>query len=420
MSLNKFSDVLNWEFNAKFALAFVFSILLSACGAGGGGEDSLENGTNLDGQTSTEEEQEQVVVAPVQISTQPQSLTVNAGTNAIFTISASGGGTLSFQWRKDEQNISGATGNTLVVNNVTEADEALYDVVVSNSAGSQYSLSALLTVNPEVVVLPTVEPVVIVTQPQAVTVVENASASFSVQVTGDGEISYQWLKNGQTINGANASTYSISSVNDIDAAAYSVRVTNSQGSVLSNAVALTVTALPEPVVIVTQPQALTVAENASASFSVQVTGSGVIGYQWLKDGEIIDGANSTSFSIDSVTSSDVASYSVIVSNSEGPVVSEAASLNLTVVEVVASIELTWDIPEMREDGSNLPLGEINGYVIAYGTDQNNLTNQIVVEGASITSAILEDLDSGTYYFSIATVDSDGVQGAYSGVINQSI
>ncbi len=422
MSLNKFSDLLSWKVSAKFALAFVFSTLLSACGAGGGGEDTLVNGTNLDSQTSTEEEQDQdqVVVAPVQISTQPQSLTVDAGANAIFSISASGGGTLSFQWRKDEQNISGATGNTLVVNNVTDADEALYDVIVSNSAGSQYSLSALLTVNPEVIVLPPVEPVAIVSQPQALTVVENTSASFSVQATGDGVISYQWLKDGQAINGASASTYSISSVSDADAAAYSVRVTNPQGSVLSNAVALTVTALPEPVVIVTQPQALTVSENASASFSVQATGSGEIGYQWLKDGEIIDGAIGASFNIDSVASSDVASYSVIVTNSEGPVVSESASLSLSVVEVVTSIELTWDIPQEREDGSDLPLGEINGYVIVYGTDQNNLTSQLVIEGASVTSTILEDLNTGTYYFSIATVDSDGVQGAYSGVINQSI
>ena len=184
--------------------------------------------------------------------------------------------------------------------------------------------------------------------------------------------------------------------------------------------ALTVTALPEPVVIITQPQALTVDEEASASFSVEVTGDGEISYQWLKDGGIIDGENLATLTLSSVVLGDAASYSVIVTGSQGPIVSDAANLVVTVVQVTSSIELTWDIPQAREDGSDLSLGEIDGYVIVYGTDANNLSNQLVVEGASNTSAQLLDLASGTYYFAIATVDSDGVQGAYSSVIQQSI
>ena len=175
-----------------------------------------------------------------------------------------------------------------------------------------------------------------------------------------------------------------------------------------------------PVVIVSQPQALTVDENASASFNVQVTGDGEISYQWLKDGEIIEGESFSTLNLSSVTSSDTASYSVIVTNSEGPVLSATANLSVTKIQIASSIELTWDIPQAREDGSDLSLGEINGYVIVYGTDEASLSNQLVVDGASNTVAQLLDLASGTYYFAIATVDSDGVQGAYSSVIQQSI
>ena len=94
--------------------------------------------------------------------------------------------------------------------------------------------------------------------------------------------------------------------------------------------------------------------------------------------------------------------------------------SVIILQPLSKIELTWDIPEQREDGSELPLYEINGYVIAYGTSEAELTNQLVVEGASTTSTVLDNLNSGTYYFSIATVDSDGVQGAYSNVIQQTI
>jgi hypothetical protein len=205
-----------------------------------------------------------------------------------------------------------------------------------------------------------------------------------------------------------------------DAAAYHVVVSNSRGSLDSNSVNLSVTALPEPVVIVSQPQALTVDEQAAASFSVAVTGDGEISYQWLKDGGVIEGETSATLNLTSVTTSDAGIYSVIVTNSVGPVLSDAVSLVVTEVQVASSIELTWDIPQAREDGSDLSLGEINGYVIIYGTDVNNLDSQLVVEGASNTMTQLLDLAPGTYYFAIATVDSDGVQGAYSDVIQQAI
>ena len=351
---------------------------------------------------------------PVVIVSQPQALTVDENTSASFSVQATGDGEISYQWLKDGQTINGATAASFSINPVSLGDAASYRVRVTNSEGSVLSNSVALTVT----ALP--EPVVIVSQPQALTVDENTSASFSVQVTGDGEISYQWLKDGQAITGATSANFSINPVSLGDAASYRVRVTNSEGSVLSSSVALTVIALPEPVVIITQPQSITVDENASAGFSVEVIGDGEISYQWLKDGGIIEGEDLSTLSLSSVTSSDAASYSVIVTGSDGPVLSDVANLVVTVVQVVSSIELTWDIPEAREDGSDLSLGEINGYVIVYGTDINNLANELVVEGASNTSTQLLDLASGTYYFAIATVDSDGVQGAYSGVIQQSI
>ena len=331
-------DTIKSTLNAKIALVFVVSFVLTACGGGAGGEDVLVDSANVGSQTSTDEVTQDIpaTVDAVQISTQPHSITRNKGETASFSVSASGGGSLSFQWMKNQQSIQGATNNTLVLSDISASDAALYSVVVSNSAGFENSLSAQLTVNVPVVD-PVVDPVV------------------------------------------------------------------------------------NPVVILSQPQALTVEENTAASFDVQVTGDGDISYQWLKDGDAINGATSPSFSLDSVTLSDAGVYSVIVTSSQGPVISDAAPLSVTAIQVASStIELTWDIPQAREDGSDLALYEINGYVIAYGTDQDNLSNQLSVDGASSTITMLENLASGTYYFAIATVDSDGVQGEYSSIIQQSI
>ena len=71
----------------------------------------------------------------------------------------------------------------------------------------------------------------------------------------------------------------------------------------------------------------------------------------------------------------------------------------------------------RENGDSLALYEISGYMIAYGSSPDNLTSQIFVSGALITSHVVENLAQGTYYFAIATVDSDDVQGVYSSAIS---
>ena len=85
--------------------------------------------------------------APVIIN-QPQSTTVFEGNVASFSVTATGTSPLSYQWRKNAINISGATSSTYVIPSATESDEGNYSVVVSNSAGSVTSNDATLTVNP--------------------------------------------------------------------------------------------------------------------------------------------------------------------------------------------------------------------------------------------------------------------------------
>ncbi|ABZ82764.1 multidomain protein with s-layer homology region, ig motif, i-set domain, pkd domain [Heliomicrobium modesticaldum Ice1] len=96
-----------------------------------------------------------VTAAPVAptIITQPSSQTVTAGQTAFFTVTASGTEPLSYQWKKDDNNlsdggnISGATTDTLTINNAQVADAGNYTVVVTNAAGSVTSDEATLTVN---------------------------------------------------------------------------------------------------------------------------------------------------------------------------------------------------------------------------------------------------------------------------------
>lgn len=94
------------------------------------------------------------VAAAPGISVQPVAASANAGGGATFSVTASGVGPFTYQWKKNGENISGATGATLTLSNVTSADAASYSVVVTNATGSTTSSAVALAVNTVVAVNP--------------------------------------------------------------------------------------------------------------------------------------------------------------------------------------------------------------------------------------------------------------------------
>ncbi|MBI2512902.1 MAG: immunoglobulin domain-containing protein [Opitutae bacterium] len=80
------------------------------------------------------------------IATQPASVSVNTGGSASFSVSATGEGTLTYQWKKNNVDIAGATNATYTLSSVASTDAASYSVVVTNSWGSTTSSLATLTI----------------------------------------------------------------------------------------------------------------------------------------------------------------------------------------------------------------------------------------------------------------------------------
>ncbi len=173
-------------------------------------------------------------VAPSFLS-DPVSQTVNAGSNVVFTSLAAGSPTMSYQWRRNGQPIDGATAATLTLNNVQAANAGNYDVVATNDDGSATSAAAALTVTP-------IAPVITV-QPAPRSVGLNGTATFTVGVTGTEPFTYQWRKDGAEIPdnvSASTATLVLPSVSASTLGSYDVVITNSLGSVTSDAAALTI------------------------------------------------------------------------------------------------------------------------------------------------------------------------------------
>ena len=176
-------------------------------------------------------------------------------------------------------------------------------------------------------------------------------------------------------------------------------------------------ALVTPVQILGQPASVSLELGASFELSVGVIGGGTLGFQWYKNGQVLVGATSSSLSVTTASTEHSGNYSVKVSNEVGSVMSSLAAVTVVAPQVTLhDLALSWDIPLEREDGSSLSLFEINGYTIAYGASSDQLDSTVNIVGGQQTAHTLRDLVPGTYFFAIATVDSDGLQGQYSDVV----
>jgi hypothetical protein len=117
---------------------------------------------------------------------------------------------------------------------------------------------------------------------------------------------------------------------------------------------------------------------------------------------------------------DVGTYSNIsISVNDGH---ESAALSPFAIAVNAIANgratLSWTAPTENTDGSTL--ANLAGYRIRYGTSANALTKTIVIDNASVTTFVVEDLAPTTWYFAVTAVTSAGTESAYSNVANKAI
>ncbi len=250
------------------------------------------------------------------ISVQPSSATVCENQSYTLSVTASGAAPLTYQWYKGGSAINNATNNTYTISSVSTADEASYYCVVSNTCNSTTSSTATITVN---------EMPVIASQTSSVEECAGSAAVFSITATGTAPLSYQWYNANGSISSATNNSYTISSTSSSDAGNYYCVSTNSCGSATSSVIPLTVNTAPS---ISSQPSDETKCEDQSVIFSVQASGTATLTYQWYKGATSIVGANSSSYLLSPLATSDAANYYCKVSNLCGNVSSNTAQLTV--------------------------------------------------------------------------------------------
>jgi hypothetical protein len=186
-------------------------------------------------------------------------------------------GNLTYQWKKDGINIFGATNPTY---NATMSGQ--YTLEVTNSNGCKATSSVIiLTTNSS----PTVN---ISTAGQS-TICAGDSVVLTSNATSNatGNILYQWKKDGIDISNATNSNYTAKTSGQ-----YTLEVTNSNGcKAISNTFVLVVNLLP------TTSISSNGVNSICSGSSVMLTSSstGILTYQWKKDGINILGATNPTY-----------------------------------------------------------------------------------------------------------------------------
>jgi alpha-tubulin suppressor-like RCC1 family protein len=329
----------------------------------------------------------QVPVKP-KITKAPQKIETGLGRTVTLSVEATANPQPGYQWLLNGKPIEGATDRAYVIQSVAETDLGRYSVVVTSGQNSTTSKAAEISA---------VLPPAIATPPQhEVFALVGSGAKLSVKLASNkAKVSYQWIFNGVDIRGANKSTYT-AKVEGV----YSLRATNSAGSVVGEVAT---------VKLITPPQIGSVVASevnvvAGDSISLQVfllSGTETLHYAWKFNGKPIADAPDEPFYRTAPIFKD-GRYSVTVTNGGGKVVGKATSRPIAVKVITPPLITKQPVGLILSESGTGTLS-----VSASGTAKLTyqwFRNGIPIANATESKLVLRNVSvfsSGTYYVEVS-------------------
>jgi hypothetical protein len=275
---------------------------------------------------------------PPVITVPPASTNVLIGDATTLSVTATSPVTpFAYQWSWNGTNISGATNPTLTLSNVGPSSTGSYAVLVTNTQGANWSPVALVGL--------TYPAPVILSQPASVSLSSGSTLTLSANaVSSDPNTAWQWLFKGVPLAGATSPVLSIPRVQIGNAGPYSLRISNSGGSVTSSSATVGVTLTPPAFTNPVQPVTCAIGENPVFTAGVDSFGTNV-SYQWTRNGTNIAGATNASLTLTNAQLTDNgAAIGLVVSNSAGSTTNLPVGLTVTVFspQVLGLKQITYD------------------------------------------------------------------------------
>jgi hypothetical protein len=252
---------------------------------------------------------------------------------------------------------------------------------------------------------------VIAAQPQMQIVSQGTNAALDVVVLSTLPVAYQWQIDGTNLIGATNALLVLSNVSPASVGAYSVLVSNSYGSALSSNAPLVV--LPAVITTEPQPESQTVVAGLGVSYSVCAESTATLSYQWEFNQTNLVRATNATLSLNAVIPSDSGTYSVIVSNFYGVVVSSNAVLSV-VPAFISTLPPNWGISDAILGGSVSTGSNSTVVWFNWGADTNygNATPALPVDDGVVSLAFSNRITGlapyTSYHYQAAASNTLGV------------
>jgi hypothetical protein len=303
---------------------------------------------------------------------------------------------------------------------VVSDNGAAFTVTVTGAGGSATSNAATLTVS---------GPPSIAAQPANRSVTAGQTATFSVTATGSGTLTFQWKKGGTAVSGATSASYTTPATTIADnGSQFTVTVTNGVGSVTSNAAALTVAAAGTLILNASQaslnfsnvnigsnsilPVTFTNGGTANVTISnVSVSGAGYTA-SGIQSGQIVAPGKTATLNVTFAPSAAGLLPGSVTVTSNATNSPSTITLSGTGVQTVShSVAITWTASTSVVTGYNVYSSTVSG-------GPYSKLNSSPVAGTSYTDTTVQA--SQTYFYVVTSVDSNGVESAFSTEVSASV
>ena len=339
-------------------------------------------------------------IDPPVFTKQPAGVTTKVGQTITLTTEATGAD--RYEWTKDGEAVTGAYDATYTKANATEADSGTYQCKAVGEGGETLSTEAKVTVN-------ALQPPVFTKQPEAVTTKAGQTITLTAEATHAN--TFQWLKDGVNVEGANKATFTKANAVVGDSGSYQCKAVGDDGETLSAAAKVTVNAL-QPPVFTKQPEAVTTKVGKAITLTAEATNA--TSYSWLKDGKAVEGANAATFTKASAVEADSGSYQCKAVGTDGETLSTAAKVTVNPLELPAITVQPTDQTLTVGGALNLSVTATGATSYQWKHDGKNIEG---ANAATYTKDAVAAEDAGSYSVTVIGVDGNVDSKAVNVVVN---